>query len=69
VLDYYEIEGTRTRRAGWWTLKPARPARFEAMALAGTVTGRRTLVVGHERFPLYSAGGARHLRITVEGVR
>jgi hypothetical protein len=69
VLDYYEIEGTRARRGGWWTLRPARPPHFATMALAGTATGRRTLVVGHRRFPLYRAAGARHLRITVEGVR
>jgi Domain of unknown function (DUF1850) len=69
VLDYYELEGERTRRTGWWKLRPARPPRFDEMALAGTTVGRRTLVVGARRFPLFRAGGARHLRITVEGVR
>ena len=68
VLDYYEVEGTRSRRDGWWTLRLARPARFERMALAATALGRRTLVAGGERVPLYRAGGrAAHLTIAVEG--
>jgi hypothetical protein len=65
VLDYYEIEGARERRDGWWTLRPARPARFGEMALAATGVGRRTLVSGSRRAPLY--GGPVHLRIAVEG--
>jgi hypothetical protein len=64
VLDYYEIDGTRSSRAGVWTLRPARPARFDGMALAATTTGRRTLVAGDDRAPLY--GGDVHLRIEVE---
>jgi hypothetical protein len=65
VLDYYEIEGQRERRGGVWTLHPARPARFDDMALAATRVGRRTLVAGPRRVPLY--GGAVHLRLSVEG--
>jgi hypothetical protein len=64
VLDYYELEGTRVERGGRWTLHLARPARFDAMALAATATGRRTLVAGGARVPLY--GGDVHLRIEVE---
>ena len=64
VLDYYEIDGTRSRRGGVWTLRPARPARFDGMALAATAVGRRTLVAGDRRAPLY--GGDVHLRIEVE---
>ena len=30
VLEYYDVEGARTRHDGWWTLKLARPARFDA---------------------------------------
>ena len=56
MLDYYEIEGARERRGGAWTLRPARPARFEQMALAATETGRRTLVAGDRRVPLYGGG-------------
>jgi len=65
VLDYYEIEGERARRGGWWTLRLARPARFETLPLAATPVGRRTLVAGGRRAPLY--GGDVHLRIGVEG--
>jgi hypothetical protein len=65
VLDYYEIEGERSRHAGWWTLRPARPARFDEMALAATMVGRRTLVAGQGREPLY--GGPVHVRLAVEG--
>ncbi len=64
VLDYYEIEGTRARRGGWWTLRPARPAQFEELALAATATGRRTLVAGDRRAALW--GDAVHLRLAVE---
>jgi Domain of unknown function (DUF1850) len=65
VLDYYEIEGAREQRGGWWTLRPAHPARFDEMALAATEVGRRTLVAGGQRAPLY--GGPVHLTIAVEG--
>jgi hypothetical protein len=65
VLDYYEIEGTRERSGGVWTLRPARPARFGQMGLAATATGRRTLVAGDRRVPLYG-GDDVHLRLGVE---
>jgi hypothetical protein len=65
VLDYYEIEGARTRQGGVWTLRPARPARFGQMALAATSTGRRTLVAGDRRAPLYG-GDDVHVRLGVE---
>jgi hypothetical protein len=64
VLDYYEIDGARERRGGVWTVRPARPARFETMALAATAVGRRTLVAGGDRAPLY--GGDVHVRLAVE---
>ncbi len=68
VLDYYEAEGTRSRRGGWWTLRLAAPARFERMALAATAVGRRALVAGAEREPLFREDGrAAHLTIAVEG--
>ena len=65
VLDYYEIEGSRERRGGEWTLQPARPARFERMALAATETGRRTLTASGRRVALY-AGDDVHLQLEVE---
>ena len=57
VLDYYEVAGARSRRGGWWTLRLARPARFTRMALAATAVGRRTLVAGGERAPLFRRDG------------
>lgn len=65
VLDYYEIEGARSRRDGVWTLRPARPARFDELALAASAVGRRTLVAGDRRAPLYG-GDDVHLRLGVE---
>ena len=65
VLDYYEVEGTRARRDGWWMLRLARPARFEAMPLAATAVGRRTLVAGGKRVPLWG-DGVRHVTIAVK---
>ncbi len=65
MLDYYELEGERTRERGWWVLTPDRPARFTTMALAATERGRRTLVAGGRRLPLY--GRDVHLRLAVEG--
>jgi hypothetical protein len=68
VLDYYEIEGVKRRSDGWWRLRPARPARFTRMALAATAVGRRTLVAGGEREPLFRGDGrVSHLTIAVEG--
>jgi hypothetical protein len=68
VLDYYAIEGARRRTGGRWVLRPATPPRFETLALAATRIGRRTLVAGGRRAPLWrSDGRAAHLRIAVEG--
>lgn len=68
VLDYYDVAGARTRRGGWWTLRLARPAGFRELPLAATAVGRRTLVAGGRRAPLYGGDGrARHLTIAVEG--
>jgi hypothetical protein len=68
VLDYYELDGRRTRERGWWVLTPDRPAQFTTMALAGTRLGRRTLVAGTKHAPLYRADGqTAHLRLAVEG--
>ena len=68
VLEYYDVQGARSRSGGWWRLKLARPVRFTRMALAATAVGRRTLVAGERRAPLYERGGrARHLTIAVEG--
>jgi hypothetical protein len=65
VIDYYEIEGTRSREGDLFVIRPDRPARFEEMPLAATRRGQRTLVAGDQRLPLY--GQAVHLRLAVEG--
>jgi hypothetical protein len=68
VIDYYALDGRRTRERGWWVLTPDRPARFATMALAASRLGRRTLVAGSHRLPLYRDDGrAAHLRLAVEG--
>ena len=66
VLDYYALPGRRTRGSGWLRLVPAEPRSYDRIPLIATATGRRTLVVGDERIPLYERE-ARHLVITAEG--
>ena len=68
VLEYYDVQGAHRRSGGWWRLKLARPVRFTRMALAATAVGRRTLVAGGAREPLFREDGrAVHLTIAVEG--
>jgi hypothetical protein len=64
VLDYYELVGAKTP-GRWMALAPAHPRRFDRLPLIATATGRRTLEVGGERYPLY-AKAPRHLTIEVE---
>ena len=66
VLDYYALAGRRTRARGWRRLELGRPRSYRRLSLIATNTGRRTLLVGRRRVPLYGAG-ARHLTLTVEG--
>jgi hypothetical protein len=68
VLDYYALAGERTRTGGWLRLEPAGRRSYEGLPLIATATGRRTLLVGGERIPLYGRE-ARHLTITAEGGR
>ena len=65
VLDYYELVGAKSP-GRWMALTPAEPRRFERLPLIATATGRRTLEVGGERYPLY-AKAPRHLTIELEG--
>jgi Domain of unknown function (DUF1850) len=67
VLDYYALAGGRSRARRWLRLVPAERRRYERLPLIATATGRRTLMVGGERIPLYGGDGARHLTITAEG--
>ena len=65
VLDYYELEGRRVRDGGRLRLYPRERRRYERLPLIATKQGRRTLVAGERRLPLYGRG-ARHLTIDVE---
>jgi hypothetical protein len=64
VIDYYDLDGTRTREHGLYVLRPDHPAHFDRMPLAATRRGQRTLVVNAKRMPLY--GHAVHLQLAVE---
>jgi hypothetical protein len=65
VLDYYELEGRRVADHGW-RLEPATTPRLEALPLVATEVGRRTLVVGDRRLPLFTPGGSpAHLVLSI----
>jgi Domain of unknown function (DUF1850) len=66
VLDYYALKGPRTRSGRWLRIEPRPSRRFRELSLIATETGRRTLVVGERRVPLYG-GRARHLTLSVDG--
>jgi hypothetical protein len=66
VLDYYELEGRRVVDGGWRRLEPAATEHLDALPLVATELGRRTLVVGARRLPLFEPGrGPIHLVLTV----
>ena len=66
VLDYYELEGRRVADHGW-RLEPATTPRLEALPLVATEVGRRTLVVGDRRVPLFTPGGRpAHLVFSIQ---
>ena len=65
VLDYYALAGRRTRARGRLELVLSEPRRYRRLALIATQTGRRTLVTGGRRVPLWGRR-ARHLTLTVE---
>ncbi|TMR93503.1 DUF1850 domain-containing protein [Nonomuraea basaltis] len=67
VLDYYALEGTRSRtEAGAWLLLLATPATYDELSLLTTSIGRRTLVAGGRCLPLYPDSGAAEVRVAVE---
>jgi hypothetical protein len=66
VLDYYELEGRRLAEGGWRRLEPAASRRLDTLPLVATEIGRRTLVVGGRRLPLFEPGqGPTRLVLTV----
>ncbi|MEV4112514.1 DUF1850 domain-containing protein [Nonomuraea sp. NPDC049695] len=67
VLDYYALDGTRTRTPdGAWVLRLATPATYEELSLLTTSIGRRTLASGGRCLHLYPASGAARVRLDVE---
>lgn len=68
VLDYYALEGQRSRDEQGWVLRPSGTPELERLPLVATELGQRTLVVAGAPLPLYvSAGAARHVVVDVEG--
>ncbi|GAA3546625.1 hypothetical protein GCM10022419_028480 [Nonomuraea rosea] len=66
VLDYYAVEGDRTRtRDGLWVLRLAAPASYGELSLLTTSIGRRTLLSGERCLALYPATGAAQVRLAV----
>lgn len=71
VLDYYEIQGTKTTEPGagsrWLRLVPREPQRFEALPLIASAKGRKTLVLPDREVPLFvETGPSAHLVLKVE---
>lgn len=66
VLDYYAVGGRKSTDGRWSSLKLDREQRFEELPLIATAKGRKILVVGGERFPLFEDGGPVHLTLRVE---
>lgn len=66
VLDYYELEGRRVVDGGWRRLEPTATPRLDSLPLVATELGRRTLVVGSRRLPLFEPGrGPTRVVLTV----
>ncbi|MEV0595491.1 DUF1850 domain-containing protein [Nonomuraea cavernae] len=66
VLDYYALDGVRSRLpGGGWMLRLATPATYDELPLIATPIGRRTLVAGGRCLQLYPASGARQVRLAV----
>ncbi|MEV0383838.1 DUF1850 domain-containing protein [Nonomuraea sp. NPDC050643] len=66
VLDYYAVEGTRTRAPdGLWVLRLAEPATYGELSLLTTSIGRRTLIADGRCLPLYPATGAAEVRLAL----
>lgn len=66
VLDYYALEGTRSRTDAGWRLQPSTSVAFDELPLVATPVGRRSLEVDGERLPLWRDDGEpRRLRLRV----
>jgi hypothetical protein len=66
AVDYYELEGRQAAAGPLWRLEPSASPLLDSLPLVGTEVGRRTLVVGDRRIPLFEPGGAAaHLVLSV----
>jgi Domain of unknown function (DUF1850) len=65
VLDYYGVEGERTKHGGWRRLSFDEPPRFTRLPLIATPTGRRTLIVDQKRLALFEGLEATHITICI----
>ncbi|MFE0152654.1 DUF1850 domain-containing protein [Nonomuraea sp. NPDC059007] len=66
VLDYYALDGTRSRtEGGLWVLRLAAPVTYDGLDLIASPVGRRTLVAGGRCLPLYPASGSTRVRLAV----
>lgn len=68
VLDYYALEGRKRKSLdGWLALEPRHPRRYRELALIATAEGRRTLMVGARKLPLFGPRArVRHLTVSIE---
>ncbi|NRQ32166.1 DUF1850 domain-containing protein [Nonomuraea sp. NN258] len=66
VLDYYALDGARTRTPeGHRLLRLAAPARYRELSLLTTAIGRRTLLAAGRCLPLYPETGAAEVRLSL----
>ncbi|MFI6902097.1 hypothetical protein ACIBKY_12595 [Nonomuraea sp. NPDC050394] len=65
VLDYYALDGARSRTGGLWVLRLSAPVTYDGLELIASPVGRRTLVAGGRCLPLYPASGATRVRLAV----
>ncbi|MFI6290141.1 hypothetical protein ACIBEJ_01070 [Nonomuraea sp. NPDC050790] len=66
VLDYYALDGARSRTSGGlWVLRLSAPVTYDGLELIASPVGRRTLVAGGRCLPLYPASGAQRVRLAV----
>ncbi|WP_157245146.1 DUF1850 domain-containing protein [Nonomuraea typhae] len=66
VLDYYALDGVRSRTPeGLWLLRLATPVGYDRLDLIASAVGRRTLVAGGRCLPLHPAAGSAEVRLAV----
>ncbi|GAA4080505.1 hypothetical protein [Nonomuraea soli] len=67
VLDYYALEGRRTRLTGGrFRLDLDEPVTYSSIDLLATSLGQRTLVAGDRCLPLFPPTGAASVRLELD---